>query len=119
MLRNYFNASQESVKASPFREVLHLRFPLEHSYFGFSIKTAAIVHSANPPLLGIQSYQITSLQIYVFYFKKQIFYLKFVSKNFHSGLNPPAINTSVTSLMLIFSTYLPLFLLSNTQISLK
>lgn len=33
-------------------------------------KTSAIIHSANPPLLGIQSYQITSLQIYIFSCKK-------------------------------------------------
>ena len=40
-------------------------------------KTSAIIHSANPPLLSTQSYQTTSLQIYNFCLKKQIFYHHF------------------------------------------
>lgn len=69
----------------PFR-IFAARFPIAEG-IGFEpmgrssrplvFKTSAIIHSANPPLLGIQSCQITSFQIYKIYFKKQMFYHHF------------------------------------------
>ena len=54
-------------------------------------KTDGLIHSPTPPLLGIQSYQITSLQIYIFSYKKanilSPFFLFICSRKYIAGRN--------------------------------